>query len=130
MRNRIVSAALALVMVLCLTVSVLGAASPSVVVSPQPVYFDGVLSPISAYNIDGYNYFKLRDVAQLLAGSPVGFSIETDSANYTILITTGGAYEDVGGELEGLAETFTSISPSVWKLTVDGHRRQQLFQAG
>ena len=120
MRNRIVSAALALVLLLCLTVPVLGAASPAVVVSPQAVYFDGELSPISAYNIDGYNYFKLRDVAQLLAGSPVGFSIDFDTANYTILITTGGVYESVGGELEGLAEEFESIAPSVWKLTVDG----------
>ena len=120
MRNRIVSAALALVLLLCLTVPVLGAANPAVVVSPQAVYFDGELSPISAYNIDGYNYFKLRDVAQLLAGSPVGFSIDFDTANYTILITTGGDYESRGGELEGLAEAFDSIAPSVWKLTVDG----------
>lgn len=48
------------------------------------------------YNINGSNYFKLRDIAAILNGTSAQFSIEYDGA---IHITTKNEYTFVGNEL-------------------------------
>jgi hypothetical protein len=48
----------------------------SAIASPQKLMIDGVLVDIAAYIIDGYNYFRLRDLAILL-----DFSIESSGGN-------------------------------------------------
>lgn len=45
------------------------------------------------YNIDGYNYFKLRDVAKMLVGLPDEFSVDYDAGAQLIVINTGWGYE-------------------------------------
>jgi len=40
--------------------------APDAVSSPQKLYVDGKLISVAAYNIDGYNYFRLRDIAILM----------------------------------------------------------------
>lgn len=47
------------------------------------IFIDGEAVALSAYEIDGYNYFKLRDV-----GQAVGFSVEWDSDTNDIHIMT------------------------------------------
>jgi len=64
----------------------------SVVVNGSPVTFE-------AYNIESNNYFKLRDIAQVLSGSAKQFEVGWDSANNAIGLTTGKSYTLVGGEL-------------------------------
>ena len=98
-------------------------AAPAVVVSQQPVFFDGVQQPISAYNIDNYNYFKLRDLAQMLSGSAARFSIGADVDTLTISIVTGEEYVSRGDELTPLPEDFESVVASSWRLTVNGIER-------
>lgn len=51
--------------------------------SNSKVYIDDSEVNIQAYNINGNNYFKLRDLGEL-----VGFNIEWDGANNRILINT------------------------------------------
>lgn len=54
---------------------------------------------ISAYNINGNNYFKLRDIAQLLSDTNKKFNVSWNDDSKTILVTSGVDYIPVGGEL-------------------------------
>ncbi len=63
-----------------------------VLVNDEAVSFD-------AYNINGNNYFKLRDLAKVVSGTDKQFSVGYDSATSAIALTSGKSYTDVGGEL-------------------------------
>ena len=71
-----------------------------VVRSPQNLTVNGFLVECEKYNIDGYNYFKLRDIAYLLSGTSSQFSVGWDAVSGTVSIVSGGSYSPVGGELE------------------------------
>ncbi|MGE4485737.1 MAG: hypothetical protein AB7C97_11570 [Oscillospiraceae bacterium] len=64
----------------------------TVLIDGKPVSFD-------AYNINGSNYFKLRDLAKALSGSGKQFEVSWDDTLNTIYISTGESYTAVGGEL-------------------------------
>jgi hypothetical protein len=51
------------------------------------IYLDGNDVVIAAYNIDGNNYFKLRDIGQTF-----DFGVDWDSAANTVMIDTGKGY--------------------------------------
>ncbi|PYG88760.1 hypothetical protein LY28_01115 [Ruminiclostridium sufflavum DSM 19573] len=68
------------------------AATPKVIVDGKQVAF-------YTYNIDGYNYFKLRDLAMAINGSDKQFEVSWDSENKTINLLTGEAYTSDGKEL-------------------------------
>jgi transglutaminase-like putative cysteine protease len=75
---------------------------------PAPAYpfaggvsVGGVPARPSAYNIEGSNYFKLRDIAAMLQGSDFDFSVAWDAASKTVSINTAGAYTADGTELGG-----------------------------
>jgi hypothetical protein len=53
------------------------------------LYFDGKPVELTAYNIDGSNYFKLRDIAKL-----VNFGVTWDADAQVIGIDTGADYEE------------------------------------
>lgn len=48
-----------------------------------PIYVDGKESSLTAYTINESNYFKIRDLADM-----IGFSVDWDSATDTVVITT------------------------------------------
>lgn len=52
-----------------------------------------------AYNINGYNYFKLRDIAARLSGTAKQFNPVWDGGANAINLETGTPYAPVGGEL-------------------------------
>ncbi|MDR1571232.1 MAG: PASTA domain-containing protein [Clostridiales Family XIII bacterium] len=93
------------------------AAAPNVVPSRQNLTLDGVAADVfNAYNIDGNNYFKLRDVALLLG--------DRFSVGYTkgvITLTTGSVYEPDGSESVGKAGAFSEIIPSNDAVFVNGY---------
>jgi len=66
--------------------------SASVLVNGQSISFE-------AYNIDGSNYFKLRDLAKVLSGTEKQIAVGWDSTKNAISLTSGKAYTPVGGEL-------------------------------
>ncbi|MEA4815874.1 MAG: family 10 glycosylhydrolase [Lachnospiraceae bacterium] len=68
--------------------------------SKSPVYVDEKLISFEAYNIDGYNYFKLRDVAMSLSGSQNTFDTIWNEADQAITLKFGSSYTSYGGELE------------------------------
>jgi hypothetical protein len=60
-----------------------------------------------AYNIEGSNYFKLRDLAMALNGTQKQFEIGWDAALNAIFTLRGDPYSPVGGELTGTGNTQT-----------------------
>lgn len=54
---------------------------------------------VEAYNINDYNYFKLRDVAQSLQGSGKSFDLQYNEESRSIYVSTGQQYISLGTEL-------------------------------
>ena len=71
------------------------AGSIRVVPSTHNVRVNGELVSPQAYNIDGYNYFKLRDVAYLLNGTTSSFNVTWDSAQDAVNLISGESYTSV-----------------------------------
>jgi uncharacterized protein YkwD len=62
------------------------------------IYINNTLREFDAYNINGNNYFKLRDLAYTLNGSEKQFAVEWTSAP-SIMLTGHMPYAAVGGEM-------------------------------
>ena len=128
--KRTLSIALTLCMALSLFTVSANAATPkpgAVVVSPQSLMVDGAVKNAQKYNIDGANYFKLRDLAYLLNGTGSQFGVGWDGATGTVTITTGEAYTSVGGELEAGADMSASAVASAQTIKINGETRSDLY---
>ena len=67
--------------------------------SPQTLTVEGEAVTCDKYNIDGSNYFKLRDLAYLLNGTTAQFAVYWDAQTATVSIETGLPYDPDGTEL-------------------------------
>lgn len=98
----------------------------------SPIYVDGVLTKFDAYNINGNNYFKLRDVALSVRGSAKQFEViwnpsftETVNGVSTrgcIEMISNKAYTTVGGEMalgDGIKKSANITTSPILK---DGER--------
>ena len=101
MKRKTLSLILVLAMMLALTAAVSGISAPTQTARPTAsrVLVNGVDTAFDAYNIDGSNYFKLRDLAYVLNGTAKQFNVGWDGAANAISLTSGEAYEPVGGEM-------------------------------
>ncbi|WP_028987411.1 stalk domain-containing protein [Thermicanus aegyptius] len=63
------------------------------------VLVNGKEISFQAYNINGNNYFKLRDLAMVLNGTEKSFEVGWDGKKNAISLESGKAYTAVGGEL-------------------------------
>jgi hypothetical protein len=86
------------------------------------VVVDGKEVAFEAYNIDGSNYFKLRDLAMALNESKGQFQVGWDAPNKSISLTKGEPYKADGSEL-AVSENpqNKTADPSSAKLYVDGN---------
>ena len=92
------------------------ASAADVTPSPQKLSVDGTDVDCDKYNIDGSNYFKLRDLAYLLGKSDSRFSVAFDAESNAVTVVPGGDYVPVGGELErgrDLSKTAVASKQSV-----------------
>ena len=89
-------------------------------VSNQRLTVDGVEVEIDHYNVDGSNYFKLRDLACILNGTKNTFDVGYDSATRTITLTTGRAYTPIAGDMVIGEDRSSSTVVSNQKITVNG----------
>ena len=92
------------------------ASAADVTASPQKLSVDGTDADCDKYNIDGSNYFKLRDLAYLLSKSDSRFSVAFDAESNAVTVVPGGDYVPVGGELErgkDLSKTAVASKQSV-----------------
>ena len=92
----------------------------SVVVSTQRLTIDGELVDVQPYNIDGANYFKLRDLAALLTGTGSQFNVDYAAPN--MIVTTGEAYTPIDGDLVKGEDLSATCVPSSQVLLVDGEQ--------
>lgn len=70
---------------------------------------DGKAQSVSCYNIKGYNYFKLRDVAKLMMGSQKGFEVIVDEG--TPVVVRDSSYTESGDELQALNSNKLKVNP-------------------
>jgi hypothetical protein len=96
------------------------ATTHTVVLSSQAVKVDGVAKSMEVYNIDGSNYFKLRDIAYVLNGTKSQFSVSYDDAKKAITCTTGAAYTANKTELVIGADNSSTAVPSTQSLYING----------
>lgn len=78
----------------------------------------GMYEGVESYNINGNNYFKLRDIAKMFAGSKWDFDITWDNEKQAINIVSDKTYTEVGGELakgDGTAKIATESTASVFQ---------------
>jgi len=92
-----------------------------VLISNQALTIDGEPVQAEAYNIDGHNYFKLRDLAALLANTESKFNVTYEEPN--MIVTTGEAYTQIPGDLAMTGEDKSETCvPSKQVLLADGEQ--------
>ena len=86
------------------------------------VMINGERMAFEAYTIDGYNYFKLRDLAMALNGSEKRFDVTWDGTKHAINLLTNQPYSVAGGELvtSGQTQPQNAIAATS-KLYIDGN---------
>lgn len=95
--------------------------SVQAVPTKSTVLVNGKEIGFEAYNINGNNYFKLRDIALSVNGTGSQFEVSWDKAKNAIDLLTKEAYTTTGGELSPLKSAVTKnalLSSS--KIYVDG----------
>lgn len=77
--------------------------TPAATVTASPtteaVIVNGESIEFGAYNINGNNFFKLRDIAYALNGTSAQFNVGWNGISNVITLSSGQAYSTVGGEL-------------------------------
>ena len=91
-----------------------------VVVSTQKLMVDGKIVDVQPYNIDGANYFKLRDMAALLNGTGSQFNVAYEAPN--MIVTLGEGYEKIDGDLVKGDDKSGTCVPSKQVLMIDGEK--------
>ena len=82
------------------------------------VLVNGKSTAFEAYNINGNNYFKLRDLAKVVSGTDKQFEITWDGKNNAINLISGKKYTVTGGELgkgDGKSKTATLCTSTIYK---------------
>lgn len=88
-------------------------------ISNQDVYLDNKKVEIQGYNIDGSNYFKLRDVAAVLKDSEVGFNVNFNEDTQGIIIDRFSKYTPLSSDLIKSSSNDIQIQESFQQARVD-----------
>ena len=88
--------------------------------SAHNIFVNGAPVAFVAYNIEGNNFFRLRDIAYTLNGTAGQFAVGWDAATGTASLTTGSPYAPVGGEMEGAATEAVTATLSRTAFVIDG----------
>lgn len=85
------------------------------------ILIDGKEKRFDAYNINGNNYFKLRDIAFVLSGSSSQFDVTWDASKNAINLVSGKPYTVVGGEMQSsTAQTTRAASLTTSRIYLNG----------
>jgi len=90
------------------------------VLSIWKLELDGEIVEVQPYNIDGANYFQLRDLAALMTGTGSQFNVVYEAPN--MIVTLGEEYKTIGGELVKGDDRSSTCVPSTQVLLVDGEK--------
>ncbi len=94
------------------------AATATATSTSSKVVVDGKAVSFDAYNINGNNYFKLRDIAYAVNGTAKQFGVAYDSSKNAISLTSNSVYVAVGRELlsgDGKVKTATLSTSPIYK---------------
>lgn len=95
-------------------------AGVSVILSSQRVMLDGAATTLQGYLIDGYNYYKLRDLAAILAATEGRFNVEYKESAGKIEIEAGGTYIKSDDDLSPLSADVITAKVSSQKVSLAG----------
>lgn len=79
--------------------------SATAIPSTSSVKVNGTKVSVDAYNIDGNNYFKLRDIAMAVNNTAKQFEVTLDETSNTLNMTSNKAYTPTGSELVASGNT-------------------------
>lgn len=79
---------------------------------------------VGAYDVEGYNYLKLRDVAAILNGKKRQFDVGYDKPTKLISIELAKAYEKVEGDLAEIKDEKAKAIIRVIKILVNGEEKE------
>jgi hypothetical protein len=82
------------------------------------VLVNSAATSFEAYNINGNNYFKLRDIAKVVSGTEKQFDVEYNASVKAINLLPGKAYTAVGGEMaagDGKAKSAVLNTSKIYK---------------
>ncbi|HHV98709.1 MAG TPA: hypothetical protein GXX36_03905 [Clostridiaceae bacterium] len=94
-----------------------------VIVQPNKstVLVNGRKIAFDSYNIGGYNYFKLRDLAQAVNGTNKNFEVTWDGAKNAINLFSNRPYTPVGNELKTSPNLTSKVAtPTSSAIYLDG----------
>ena len=120
--KRILAGALAVATVAATSVASIVSAAESAKPSTHKIYVDGEKASAAAYEINGNNYFKIRDVAAILSGTAAQFDVTWDPATGNITLTDNKAYTKTGDELYPIPDSVQIAEESTAPLYRDGER--------
>ena len=98
-------------------------AASNAVISPQKVMVNNEYKNFEVYNIDGNNFFKLRDIAYVLNATASQFSVEYNSEKHLIEVEKNKSYTQVGGELVVGTDKSKTAVPSSQKLSINNEEK-------
>jgi hypothetical protein len=123
MKKHIFTHVLALMLCLLLIPALAGSVFAADTVTVQPtvstVLVNGESVTFDAYNINGNNFFKLRDLAYTLSGTDKQFDVGWDGANNSISLASGRPYTAVGGEMQGKGADDKQANPMTSRIYLD-----------
>ena len=90
----------------------------------KKVTLDGEEVMVGAYDVEGFNYLKLRDVAAILNAKKCQFSVGYDEPTKLISVELAKAYEKVEGDLAEIKDEKAKAIVSVKKILVNGEEKE------
>lgn len=90
----------------------------------KKVTLDGEEVMVGAYDVEGYNYLKLRDIAAILNGKKCQFSVGYDEPTKLISVELAKGYEKVEGDLVEIKDEKAKAIVSVKKILVNGEEKE------
>ena len=90
----------------------------------KKITLDGEEVMVGAYDVEGYNYLKLRDVAAILNTKKCQFNVGFDGPTKLITVELAKAYEKVEGDLAEIKDEKAKAIVSVKKILVNGEEKE------
>ena len=90
----------------------------------KKVTLDGEEVKVGAYDVEGFNYLKLRDVAAIINGKKCQFNVGFDKPTKLITVELAKGYEKVEGDLAEIKDEKAKAIVSVRKILVNGEEKE------
>lgn len=90
----------------------------------KKVTLDGEEVKVGAYDVEGYNYLKLRDIAAILNGKKCQFDVGYDNETKVFSVELAKGYEKLEGDLAEIKDEKAKAMVSMKKILVNGEEKE------